>query len=102
MPNAIEGAIPFLRNTGRLLIFGVCPQDSMIKISPFEIYRRDLQIIGSYALNHTMGEAVRLLESGAVQTEKLVARVMRREQLEKAFELLAHGKVDGKIHIAHE
>ena len=101
VPSVVEQSISLLKNTGRLLLFGVCPEDSVIQVSPFKIYRRDLEIIGSYALNHTMGEAVRLLEFGKVQTDQLIAKVMERENVEDAFKLLAEGKVDGKIQIAH-
>ena len=93
----VESSILFLKNSGRLVIFGVCPQGSEIKLNPFEIYRRDLKIIGVFAANKTMKATVALLENRVIQTEELVAEIIPRTRLEEAFKLLKQGKVNGKI-----
>jgi D-arabinitol dehydrogenase (NADP+) len=90
-------AVAFLKNSGRLVIFGVCPQESEIRLHPFEIYRRDLKIIGVFAANRTMQATVALLENRVIRTNELVAEIIPRTRLEEAFKLLKQGKVAGKI-----
>lgn len=102
VPAVIERALAYLKRTGRLLIFGVCPQKSKIELNPFEIYRNDWKIIGAYALNQTMKTAVELLENRAIKVEKLIYRVMPRENLLEAFNLVKQGKNLGKIIIQSE
>ncbi len=93
----VASAVPFLKNSGRLVIFGVCPQGSEIRLNPFEIYRRDLHIIGVFAANRTMKATVALLENRIIRTEELVAEIIPRTRLEEAFKLLKQGKATGKI-----
>ena len=42
-------SVQYVKNGGRYLVFGVCGPHDKVEISPFEIYRRDLEIIGSFA-----------------------------------------------------
>ncbi|TCL76549.1 2-desacetyl-2-hydroxyethyl bacteriochlorophyllide A dehydrogenase [Hydrogenispora ethanolica] len=93
----VERSLSFLKNSGRLVIFGVCPQNSEIRLNPFQIYRRDLKIIGVFAANRTMKATVALLENRIIRTEELVAEIIPRARLEEAFKLLKQGKVNGKI-----
>ena len=97
-PQAVEAALPRLRNSGRLLIFGVCPQDSRVSINPYDVYRRDIAIFGSFALNRTaMQRAVTMLERGQIDPGAVIARTMPRSELEAALRLIKGGEVDGKI-----
>ncbi len=102
VPGVIERSLNYLKNAGRLLIFGVCPQNSEIKLNPFEIYRRDLKIIGAYALNRTMQATVELLEAQKILVTDLIAEILPRTRLLEAMEKVKQGKVDGKILIIPE
>ena len=46
-PKAIEQAIQYLNPMGKLLLFGICPQNSVININPFQVFKKELTIIGS-------------------------------------------------------
>lgn len=51
--SVVEEAVALVRNGGTLLLFGVCPPDARIAVSPYEIYKRDLRLVGSFALKKT-------------------------------------------------
>lgn len=97
IPKVIEESVSYLKNTGRLLIFGVCPQGSEIKLNPFTLYRRDLKIIGAFALNRTFRAAVDFLENRIIQTKELISEVIPRARLEETIDLLKQGKANGKV-----
>ncbi|MFW5992232.1 MAG: zinc-binding dehydrogenase, partial [Halanaerobiaceae bacterium] len=95
----VEDAVSFVKNTGKLMFFGVCPQDFSIEVNPYEVYRRDLELIGVFALNKTLGESIKLIDNGVINTEKLISDVMPLQDLGKALNMLKNGKAGGKIQI---
>jgi 2-desacetyl-2-hydroxyethyl bacteriochlorophyllide A dehydrogenase len=98
-PKAIQSAIPFIKNGGRFLLFGVCSPTDTIEISPFEIYRRDLEIIGSFAIRRTYDRAFKLMENGVVDVKKLVAEKMPVDDLTRGIELMKAGKAGMKLQV---
>lgn len=83
---------------GQILIFGVCPIDSTITISPYELYRYDLAVHASFALNHSaFYRAKHLVESGKVDIKPLLAGVYPVGRLEECIIKVKEGKVNGKI-----
>ena len=65
-PAVIERAFAYLKPRGRFLMFGVAPKDAEIRIRPFDIFKNDWQIIGSFALCYTFHQAIDWLDTGAV------------------------------------
>src|SRR5882757_6973538 len=98
-PKAVQAAIPFIKNGGKFLIFGVCSPDAKIEISPFEIYRRDLEIIGSFAIRRTYDRAFKLMENGVIKVKELVAETMPVEELTRGLELMRTGKAGMKLQV---
>ena len=85
-----QQAVAMARRGGTVLVFGVAPQGEMARISPFEIFARELRILGAYLNPHTHGRAVELVASGRLQLEPLITR------------RLALGEVPGAISAAPE
>lgn len=82
----IERLTRFVRDGGRVLLFGVAPMDARIAISPFEIYRRELMIAGSFSLGYEFDAAIRLLRGGQIQYEPLITHRMPLDGLREALE----------------
>lgn len=99
VPAVVEGALKQLKTGGRFLMFGVCPNESEIRVSPYDVYRRDLEIIGAYALRKTFLPAISLLEAKVIQTAPLVGTTVGLEELPDALELMRSGKAPMKIHV---
>ncbi|HKQ70445.1 MAG TPA: zinc-dependent alcohol dehydrogenase family protein [Polyangiaceae bacterium] len=96
---AVETSIRYIKNGGKFLIFGVCSPDAKIEISPFEIYRRDLSIIGSFAIRRTYDRAVKLMENGIINVKELVSEAMPVEDLSRGLELMRAGKAGMKLQV---
>ncbi|HID10498.1 MAG TPA: alcohol dehydrogenase [Candidatus Latescibacteria bacterium] len=83
----VAGRCPdFAMPGGKVLFFGVCPEGATVPVRPFQIYRRDITILGSFALNWSLGQALEMLSVGAVQVEPLISH---RFPLERFLEALA-------------
>ncbi|MEM2686479.1 MAG: zinc-dependent alcohol dehydrogenase family protein [Candidatus Bathyarchaeia archaeon] len=78
-------ALKCLEPGGRLLVFGVASEDDMWSIKPYEIYKRELTIIGSFINPYEMEAALNLLASGAVDVKPLISHIVGLKDLEKAL-----------------
>lgn len=81
VPSVVEQCLGYVRSGGKLLLFGVCPNEAKVNISPFEVYRRDLEIIGSFALRYTFNAAMALLQDRVIQVEPLIRPVISLEDV---------------------
>jgi D-arabinitol dehydrogenase (NADP+) len=90
-PEVVEHMFEHVQNEGKVLIFGVNPEDATVRLSPFDVYRKDLQIFGSFALRFTFHEAMALLESGAVDVAPLLSHRFPIERFGEALRLAGSG-----------
>jgi D-arabinitol dehydrogenase (NADP+) len=69
----------------------VNPVDARISVSPFEVYQKDLEIYGSFALRYTFHDAFTLLESGTVDVKPLLSDRFPIERFPEALALAGSG-----------
>jgi D-arabinitol dehydrogenase (NADP+) len=60
-PTAIEQALNRLNPLGKLLFFGVCPQNSSISIDPFKIFQMEWTLYGSIINPFTFARALEIM-----------------------------------------
>ena len=96
VPKVGEMAIKLLADTGTYIAFGACPTDSEIKINPFEIYYRDLKIMGSYALEKTMPQSIAMLKGG-LDLQPLIGQIISLDEMPGVFADFVAGKTSNKI-----
>ena len=90
IPAVLEGAIDHARPGGTVWVFGVAPGDAMARVSPYLLFRRDLALIGTFAVNQTVPRAVAMIQGGAVKVEPLVSHVLPIESFSEGLRLAAH------------
>ena len=86
-PPVLEAAVGYLRPRGTLWVFGVTPHGSQVLFPTYDIFRKDLTIFGSFAVNRTFQEAIALIQSGLVQVEPLISHTLPLEEFARGFEL---------------
>jgi 2-desacetyl-2-hydroxyethyl bacteriochlorophyllide A dehydrogenase len=91
VPAVVEHMFTHVRNEGKLLLFGVNPADAHVAVSPYDVYRKDLEIYGSFALRFTFHDAIALLQSGSVDVRTLVSERFPVERFPEAFQLARSG-----------
>ncbi len=87
VPAVVARCFDYVTPGGKLLLFGVCPEGATIPFRPFDLYRRDISVYGSFALNVTFGPAIELLRGGAVQVEPLISHRGPLERFPQALEM---------------
>ena len=102
IPSVLEGAIDYARPGGTVWVFGVAPGDAMAKVSPYLLFRRDLALVGTFAVNQTVPRAVALIQGGAVQVAPLVSHVLDIEDFGEGLQLAQHDPDRMKIQFAFD
>jgi len=80
---------------GKILVFGVAEESARVSISPYALFRRDLTLLGSFALNQSVPLALEWLRSGRVKVEKLITHRLGLAGVEQALNLKAHPGMAG-------
>jgi len=85
-PRTVEDAFKYVRKGGRIVIFGVSPRDAVANFSPFDVYFRELEVVGSYAVSaESFIRSSALISQGRVNLDALITEVYDLEDLEKAI-----------------
>jgi threonine dehydrogenase-like Zn-dependent dehydrogenase len=92
VPSVVEHMFIHVRDEGKLLFFGVNPTDATIKVSPYLVYKKDLEIYGSFALRFTFHQAIDLMQSGAVNVKPLLSDRLPIERFPEALRLAGSGE----------
>jgi 2-desacetyl-2-hydroxyethyl bacteriochlorophyllide A dehydrogenase len=85
-------AVALVREGGTVLFFGVAPTDAEITVRPFDIYRRELKIVGSFSTPHKHSHALRLAAGKRIELSSLVTHRFGLDQLDEAMTSLAQGE----------
>jgi threonine dehydrogenase-like Zn-dependent dehydrogenase len=94
-------AIALARPGGRVLFFGAAAPNDEIPLHPFDVYRRELTMVGSYAGSYgSWDQAIALLSAGRIPATDLVTSVRPLEELEASIEAIATRPDAMKIQIA--
>lgn len=87
IPKVLEQTFRYVRARGKVWVFGVAPRGTTATFIPYDVFRKDLTIIGSFAVNHTFQESIALIQSGAVRVEPLISHRLPLSQFTEGIEL---------------
>jgi 2-desacetyl-2-hydroxyethyl bacteriochlorophyllide A dehydrogenase len=92
VPSVIESAFNYLRPRGQYLQFGVAPNGATINLRPYDVFRKDWTIIGSFALSYTFQPAIAWLENKVVDVKPLISHVLPLSGFAGGFSAFAAGQ----------
>ena len=81
----VAEALGYVAAGGTFHMFGVCPQDARVEISPFDIFRRQLRIVGSHSLNHNIPASLDMLRDLRPKLDHLISHRMTLEEMGEVF-----------------
>jgi D-arabinitol dehydrogenase (NADP+) len=83
-----EEAIYYARQGGQVIVYGVYAEAARINWSPYEIFKRELTIKGSFAQTHCFDRALLYLESGQVKVGEVVSQEFALKEYGQALDAL--------------
>lgn len=86
VPGVFEIATPLTRDGGTVLWYGVTKPDDRVGVSPYDVYRREITIKGSFAQVTSFRHSVRALQSGRIRTDGLTTHVFALDDFGRALE----------------
>jgi D-arabinitol dehydrogenase (NADP+) len=81
-----EDALQFVRRGGTLLVYGVYPETETVRFNPFDLFRREITIKGSFAQIDAFPRALAYLESGKIKVNEIVTDEFALEDWAKVLE----------------
>ncbi|GGH38073.1 2-desacetyl-2-hydroxyethyl bacteriochlorophyllide A dehydrogenase [Cribrihabitans marinus] len=84
-PSVVAEALGHVAPGGTFHMFGVCPQDARVEISPFDIFRRQLRIVGSHSLNRNIPAALDMLRELRPKLDHLISHRLTPEEMGEVF-----------------
>lgn len=87
----VYDAFNSLGRGGRLLVFGVTSEDTLVSLSPFRIYHDEITILGSMAVLNGFESAVTLMADGNIQTAPLLGTPLPLGAFSEALTQVRHG-----------
>lgn len=98
IPAVLESAFQYAKPRGKIWVFGVTPIGSFVKFPAYEVFRRDLKIIGSFAVNRTFPQSIALVQSGAIQVEPLISHELPLDEFGRGLEFAENDPKRMKVH----
>jgi D-arabinitol dehydrogenase (NADP+) len=89
--------VPLTRNGGTVLIYGVTRADEVVAFHPFDVFRREITIKGSFAEITSFGAAIAALRGGRVRTDGIITHRFSLDDYGKALDALASDPAAHKV-----
>ena len=102
VPAVIERTFDYVKPGGKVWVFGVTSAEARVPFSPYEVFRKDLKIIGSFALNKTFHEAISLVQGGAVKLTPIISHRLPIREFRRGLELAERDPKRMKVQFALE
>lgn len=83
-----EHCVPLTRNGGTVMVYGVTRAEETVNVHPFDVFRREITIKGSFAEITSFGAAIDALRAGRARTDGIITH---------RFDLADYGKALGAL-----
>jgi D-arabinitol dehydrogenase (NADP+) len=97
VPAVVERLPQYARFGAKLVVYGVAPEEARIQLSPYDIFRRELQLLGSFSQARTFDRATRLVNTGVVKLNELVTFTFPLEGWADALQRIRAGSDEVKM-----
>lgn len=87
----------FAKFGGKIVVYGVTNEADTMTVSPYEIFRKELKLIGSFAQTHCFDRAISYIQLGIVNVKDIVTHRFSLDEFDQALEQVATGKGHIKV-----
>lgn len=94
VPETVEMSPGLARSGGRIVVLGVLSAGQMVRIEPFDLLFREVQMLFSFVNPFTQARAVQMIADGSVRVAPLISR---RLTLDQAPDAIVNPPLPGEI-----
>lgn len=87
-PEVLERCVPLTADGGTVLVYGMADAAARVPVAPYDIFKRELTVKGSFAQTHCFDRSIAYLRSGRVQAGGLLTHRFPLERFADALEAL--------------
>ena len=99
LKNTMEQAIHIAGKRAKVLLFGLGDPEENVSFNQFEAYTKELSIYTSYLNPHTSRKAISLLESGVIDTKKIISARLSLEEMGEELKTKKYSR-KGKVMVS--
>lgn len=94
--DTVEMAPRLARSGGRVVVLGVLPQGETVRIEPFDLLFREIQLLHSFINPFTQTRAIAMLTAGQIDVQPLISRII---PLSEAPQAIANPALPGEVKV---
>ena len=99
LKNTMEQAIHIAGKRAKVLLFGLGDPEENVSFNQFEAYTKELSIYTSYLNPHTSRKAISFLESGVIDTKKIISARLSLEEMGEELKTKKYSR-KGKVMVS--
>jgi D-arabinitol dehydrogenase (NADP+) len=92
-----EQCVPLTRSGGTVMFYGVTEPEDLVEVSPYDVFRREITIKGSFAEINAFPAAIAALRSGRARTDGLITHRFPLDDYASALDALRGDRTVHKI-----
>jgi D-arabinitol dehydrogenase (NADP+) len=89
--------VPLTRGGGTVLVYGVTGAEETVSFRPYDVFRREITIKGSFAEMTSFGAAIRALRAGRARTDGIITHRFSLNDYDKALDAVVHDRGVHKV-----
>ena len=92
-PEVLAQSLPLTRTGGTIFVYGMTPEAAVWPLAPYEVFRRELTIKGSFAQQFSFDRALAALRTGRVNPSALISKRFGLDDYDSALAAVADSAV---------
>lgn len=92
-----ELCVPLTRNGGTVLLYGVTRAEETIPFHPYDVFRREISVVGSFAEIDSFDAGIAAMRSGRLRTDGLITHRFGLDDYGRALETLRSDRAAHKV-----
>ena len=84
----LELCVPLTRDGGTVFVYGMTDENDRLTVSPYEVFRRELVIKGSFSQAYSFDRALQAIRTGRVATDGIVTHTFALDDYASALAAL--------------
>lgn len=85
LPITVAQSFDVVKPGGKIVLFGVNKPDTNVPFSPYQVFRKEITILGTVLSGNAFPRTLNLIASGKLQVEPLITHVLPLSQLKEAI-----------------